>query len=112
MFPERSALPLSKLDSAGRETRSAAAAAVTVRPAGLIISVRTKSPGWGGFFIGMAFTPSLLVVVFQVHVVNFSLCNVDTERQTAVAGDAEAPCTLAVASQRVHLPRRECAQFL
>jgi hypothetical protein len=37
--------------------QSAAAAAVTERPAGLTISVRIKSPGWGGFFIGMAFTP-------------------------------------------------------
>ena len=51
MSPERSALPLSKLESAGRETRSAAAA-VTDRPAGSTISVRMKSPGWGGFFNG------------------------------------------------------------
>ena len=57
MSPERSAFPLSRLDRAGRETRNAAAAAVTDRPAGLIISVRMKSQGWGGFFIGMAFTP-------------------------------------------------------
>src|SRR5208337_5108812 len=56
MSPERSALPLSRLDSAGRATRSAAAAAVTDRPAGSIISVRTKSPGWGGLFIGMVLT--------------------------------------------------------
>src|SRR5215831_19103555 len=55
--PERSALPFSKLDNAGRETRSAAAAAVTERPAGWIISVRIKSPGCGGFFMGMALAP-------------------------------------------------------
>ena len=51
--PERSALPLSRLESAGRETLSAAAA-VTDRPAGSMISVRIKSPGWGGFFIVVA----------------------------------------------------------
>jgi hypothetical protein len=34
MSPERAALPFSRLDRAGRETRSAIAAAVTVRPAG------------------------------------------------------------------------------
>jgi len=68
MFPERSALPLSRLDRAGRDTWSAAAAAVTERPVGSIISVRMNHPGWGGFFKGMAFTPFVLVIVFQLHV--------------------------------------------
>ena len=53
MSPERAALLLSRLESAGRETLRAAAAAVTVRPVGSIISVRMKSPGWGGFFRGI-----------------------------------------------------------
>jgi hypothetical protein len=44
------------LDRAGRETLSAAAAAVTERPAGSMISVRIKSPGCGGFFIGMFYS--------------------------------------------------------
>jgi hypothetical protein len=44
MLPERFALPLSRLDSVGRETLRAAAA-VTERPAGSMISVRIKSPG-------------------------------------------------------------------
>jgi hypothetical protein len=39
----------------GRETPNASAAAVTVNPAGSTISVRIKSPGWGGFFIAIAF---------------------------------------------------------
>ena len=38
---------------------SAAAAAVTDRPAGSIISVRMKSPGWGGFLMGMVVPLSL-----------------------------------------------------
>jgi hypothetical protein len=54
MSPERSALPFSRLDKAGRDTFSAAAAAVTDNPAGRIISVRMKSPGWGGFFMGIS----------------------------------------------------------
>ncbi len=53
MSPDRLAFRLSKLDSVGRETRSAAAAAVTERPAGAMISVRIKSPGCGGFFMGI-----------------------------------------------------------
>jgi hypothetical protein len=47
------ALPLSRLDNVGRETRNAIAAAVTVNAAASIISVRMKFPGWGGFFMGM-----------------------------------------------------------
>ena len=50
-------LPLSRLDNAGRETRSARAAAVTVRPAASTISVRIKLPGCGGFFIGIVVSP-------------------------------------------------------
>src|ERR1019366_6393318 len=79
MFPDRLALPFSKLDSVGRETRSAAAAAVTERPAGAIISVRMKSPGWGGFFMGMAIASSVLVIIFQVHVVDGALRAVDAK---------------------------------
>ena len=48
------ALLLSRLDRAGRETLRAAAAAVTVSPAGSMISVRMKSPGWGGLFTGFS----------------------------------------------------------
>jgi hypothetical protein len=56
--PDKPALPFSKLDNVGRETPSAVAAAVTVNPAGSTISVRIKFPGWGGFFMGIAFSPS------------------------------------------------------
>jgi len=47
MLPESAALPFRRLDKAGRETCNAAAAAagVTQRPAGSMISVRMKSPG-------------------------------------------------------------------
>src|SRR5271157_4352440 len=112
MSPERSALPLSRLDRAGRDTCSAAAAAVTDRPAGAIISVRMKSPGWGGFFMGMAFPSSVLVIVFQIHVVDFALRAVDAKRQTPVAGDAQAPGSLAVPGQRVNFPVGERTQLL
>jgi hypothetical protein len=64
MSPERSALLLSKLDSVGRETPSATAAAVMVSPVASIISVRMNSPGWGGFFIGMMSSPLDSVIVF------------------------------------------------
>src|SRR5208282_6011559 len=111
MSPERAALPFSRLDRAGRETRSAIAAAVTDRPAGWMISVRMKSPGWHGFFIGIAFLLIVLVVVLQVHVVDFAPSDIDAERQTAVTANAEAPSALPVADQSVCFPRWERVQF-
>src|SRR5580658_8804091 len=91
MSPERSALPLSRLARAGRETWSAAAAAVTERPAGWIVSVRMKSPGWGGFFMGIAVHSLCLVIIFQIHVAKFVLRRVNMKHQPPVSGDAEAP---------------------
>jgi hypothetical protein len=38
-------------------------AAVTVKPAGSTISLRIKSPGWGGFFIGPRVAPCRLPLV-------------------------------------------------
>jgi hypothetical protein len=70
MSPERLALQLSRLDKAGRDTRSAAAAAVTERPVGWMISVRMKSPGCGGFFICKNF---LRWADFIVNSLTFSL---------------------------------------
>jgi hypothetical protein len=56
-------LLFSRLESAGRETPSATAAAVADKPAGETISVRINSPGWGGFFMGMAYSHLFLVVI-------------------------------------------------
>jgi hypothetical protein len=38
-----------------------------------------KAPGWGGFFMGMTFAPSVLVVVFQINIADLTLCGVDAE---------------------------------
>jgi hypothetical protein len=38
--------------------------------------------------MGMALASSLLVIVFQIHVVDFALRAVEAKRQTPVAGDA------------------------
>ena len=60
--PDSPALPFSKLDSVGRETPSAAAAAVTDSPCASTISVLMKSPGWGGLTIAI-FSSRFLVVI-------------------------------------------------
>ena len=52
------------------------------------------------------------MIVFLIHVVDFALPAVEAKRQTPVAADAEAPCTLAVTGQRVNFPARERTQFL
>src|SRR5713226_8103075 len=57
MLPESEAWPFRRLDKAGRETRNAAAAAVTESPAGSMISVRIKSPGCGGVTMTMKNPP-------------------------------------------------------
>src|SRR5260370_6482172 len=61
---ESAALAFKRLDKAGREIRKAAAAAVTERPAGSMISVRMKSPGCGGVFVALGVVPLLVMGVF------------------------------------------------
>ena len=56
MSPDSPAFPFSKLDSVGRETPSAAAAAVTDSPCASTISVLMKSPGCSGLLIGIPVT--------------------------------------------------------
>src|SRR5580658_5684715 len=105
--PERSALPLRRLDKVGRETRSARAAAVTVSPAASTISVLIKSPGWGGFFIGMACLHSSSVIIFQVHIEDFALGLIKAKSQAPVCRYAKAPRSLALTGQRMRFPRRK-----
>src|ERR1700676_3899466 len=69
--PERLAFPFNKLESAGRDTPSAIAAAVTDNPAGSTISVRMKSPGCGGFFRGISVS-IYLMVAFKIQVLRVS----------------------------------------
>jgi len=44
------------------------------------------------------------MVIFIVQVEDFSLALVDPERDPPVAGDGEAPCSLAVASELMDFP--------
>src|SRR5580698_9996663 len=110
--PDRSALPFSRLERAGRETRRTLAAAVTDKPRGSTISVRMKSPGWGGFAIRITISPCLLVVVLEIHIIYFVFGGVDPERQPAVAGHMQTPGAFAVSRQGVGLPGRKVAQFI
>src|SRR5258707_9289488 len=59
------ALPWRRSESVARRTFKISAAFDTLRPRASIISVLIRSPGWGGFFIGIA---GLLMVVDQVDI--------------------------------------------
>jgi len=54
----------------------------------------------------------MLVVVFQVYVVDFASSAIDAERQTTVSSHAQTPSALPVAHQRVYFPDWQRAQFL
>src|SRR5216684_9019639 len=54
----------------------------------------------------------MLVVVFQVYVVDFASSDIDAERQTTVSSHAQTPGALPVADQRVYFPHWQRAQFL
>ena len=52
------------------------------------------------------------MVVFIVQIEDFSLGLVDPERDPPVAGDGEAPCSLAVASELMRFPARHVPDLL
>src|ERR1700680_4702255 len=59
------ALPRRRSESVARRTFKISAAFDTLMPRASMISVLIRSPGWGGFFMGIA---SLLMVVDQVNI--------------------------------------------
>src|SRR5438132_6592143 len=61
----RAALPCRRSESVARRTFKISAAFDTLRPRASMISVLIRSPGWGGFFMGIA---GLLMVVDQVYI--------------------------------------------
>jgi hypothetical protein len=70
-----------------------------------MISVRTKSPGWGGFFIGMfSFSLFALVIVFQIYVANLIFNGINPEGKSPIACHAETPGSLSPAAERMDLP--------
>jgi hypothetical protein len=76
---------------------------VTVRPADSMISVRMKSPGWGGFLMGIVvlLLPSDNLPVQDV---DSAFDEVDAECQAVIGGHAQTPCAFTVAGQSVDFP--------
>src|SRR2546430_4901424 len=97
------ALPWRTSESDARRTFRISAAFDTVRPRASMISVLIRSPGWGGFFMGIA---GLLMVVDQVNVGGSVRLFAVTENQTPVSGDGQAPESFQVAFERVQLQEK------
>src|ERR1700690_3738304 len=84
----RAALPRRRSESVARRTFKISAAFDTLRPRASMISVLMKSPGWGGFFMGIS---ASLVVIDQVNIAGGIRLFVVTENQPPVSGDSQAP---------------------
>src|SRR5450755_3426892 len=95
------ALPCRRSESVARRTFKISAAFDTLRPRASTISVLIRSPGWGGFFMGIA---GLLMVIDQVNIAGSVRVFVVTENQAPISGDSQAPESFQVTFQRMQVP--------
>src|SRR5271165_7160515 len=100
------ALPCRRSESVARRTCKTSAAFDTLRPRASITSVLIRSPGWGGFFIGIA---GLLMVVDQIKILGRIRLFLIPENQPPISADGQAPERLQAAFQRMKLPAGEPA---
>src|SRR5258708_21460764 len=105
----KAALPCRRSDSVARRTFKITAAFDTLSPRASMISVLIRSPGWGGFFMGIA---RLLVVVDQVNIAGGVRLLVAPENQAPVAGNSQAPEPFPGSPERRLLPAGEPPRLL
>src|ERR1022692_1143453 len=103
------ALPCRRSESVARRTFKISAAFDTLRPRASTISVLIRSPGWGGFFMGIA---GLLMVVDQIDIAGSVRLFVVPENQPPVSSDSQAPKSFQVAFKRMQLPAWKPAELL
>src|SRR5271155_1153250 len=94
--------PAMRLWSCCRVTPKPFAASTIVRPISAIMSP-TISPGWGGFFIGMASPPSM--IIDEVNIKGFAV--LEPKDYAPVRAHGERPKALEVALQRVQPEGRQ-----
>src|ERR1035437_6274089 len=90
-------LPLTTLVRVCRVTPRISAPAVTDRPSGSRHALRTMCPGCAGFFIGMSFSPSVVIDQFNVKCGGFF----KTKHDAPVGPHCHRPKPLQVAFERV-----------
>src|ERR1022692_2874118 len=103
------ALPWRRSESVARRTFKISAAFDTLRSRASMISVLIRSPGWGGFFMGIA---GLLMVVDQVDIAGCASLFVVSENQPPVSRDGEAPESFPVAFERMQFPSRKPSELV
>src|ERR1700693_5273196 len=103
------ALPWRRSESVARRTCRISAAFDTVRPRASMTSVLIRSPGWGGFFMGIS---RLSVIVDQINVAGGVRPFVVPENQPPVSGNSQAPRSFPVALQRMQSPSGKAAKLL
>src|SRR5271154_7200647 len=95
------ALPCRRSESVARRTFKISAAFDTLRPRASMTSVLIRSPGWGGFFMGIA---GLLMVIDQINIAGRVRLFFIPENQPPVSGHGQAPEPFQVAFERMQLP--------
>src|ERR1700693_2903970 len=101
---------LSRAERAGRVTPRILAAWVTDRPRGSITSILMNWPGWAGRAIRIRVPLSVIGLIIQVD--DFSFARIDSKHGSPVAGDGQAPGSLAVAGKLMRFPTRDVAELL
>jgi hypothetical protein len=79
MQPDKSALPFRRLESVGRETLRAFAAADTERPRGAITSVLINDPGCGGLSMDLDDSRFIRPLVVYCSLRHYSLSTVTSK---------------------------------
>src|SRR4029077_17684691 len=102
------ALPCRRSESGARRTFNISAAFDTLRPRASMTSVLIRSPGWGGFFMGIA---GLVMVVDQVNNAGGARLIVIPENQPPVSGASHAPETFQ-AAERMQPPAWKPSELL
>src|ERR1039457_3035073 len=107
------ALPCSRSESVARRTCKISAAFETVRPRASMTSVLIKSPGWGGFFMGISVSLVLidLVVIDKVDIAGSVRLLVVPENQPPVSRDGQAPPSFKVALESVQPPAGKATEL-
>src|SRR5260370_10338220 len=105
----KAALPRRRSERVARRTFKTSAAFETLRPSASITSVLMRSPGWGGFFIGIV---RLLMIVNEVDVAGGVRLFVVPDNQSPVSGDGHTPETFQSAFQPVPLPPSKPAHLI
>src|SRR5271165_6644998 len=82
------ALPCRRSERVAQRTFKISAAFDTLRPRASMTSVLIRSPGWGGFFMGIA---GLLMVVDQINIAGRVRLFLVAENQPPVSGNSQAP---------------------